>query len=364
MCRPVSVSPGVLRSAPVELDQANLSWEQIRALAVQAVDATLVRLARDGSGDELADEPVALRRDGGPLEIWTTITRRWVDQQFYAVAAECGDGQPPDRHSLEFRGFAGRKLQLVVPPASRAALDGARKVRVFCLSGFEIRLKRALRDKLVAATRGDLVEQLWRGGPVDVKGWSPPWLAPDQPLNVDQQRALGAMTGPGAFFVWGPPGTGKTKVITAAVRDAIAHGRSVLIASHTHVAVDNVLEGLITPADLPALPRPGIAIRVASSQTEDKVSSAVRAHAFLLVDNAAAVMTDHVVRHAALTRRRQENRDHSVRSALVKCIEATAQADVDGVRAARRAVGASSEIEILEHTRVKLEAELAADWRT
>ena len=42
--------------------------------------------------------------------------------------------------------------------------------------------------------------------------------------------------------MWGAPGTGKTTVILAAVRDALAHGRSVLVASHTHVAVDNVLE--------------------------------------------------------------------------------------------------------------------------
>ena len=54
------------------------------------------------------------------------------------------------------------------------------------------------------------------------------------------------MTTPGAFFVWGPPGTGKTKVITAGVRAALAAGHTVLIASHTHVAVDNVLEGLVT----------------------------------------------------------------------------------------------------------------------
>lgn len=336
-----------------------MSWDAIRALALEAVDASLRQLALKEPGDPLADRPVALPPADHRLEVWTTRTERWVEQQFYAVDADHEDGRPQDRHALELRHFTGRALHFTVPPATRAALGGARMVRVFCRSDITIKLTKALRDKLKAATRGDLVAELWSGRPVELRGWSPRWLPRDRTLNPDQQKALAAMTTDGAFFVWGPPGTGKTKVITAAVRHAVEQGRSVLIASHTHVAVDNVLEGLIEPPVPTSLSSPGVVMRVASAQTQSKVSAAVSGHDFLLVDKAAAVMTNHAVRHGALMQRRQANRDHAARGALVQCVEATTAVDADRVRGAQRAVTAAKKISVFEHDQRLLQARLA-----
>ncbi|HIJ08230.1 TPA: AAA family ATPase [Candidatus Bathyarchaeota archaeon] len=58
------------------------------------------------------------------------------------------------------------------------------------------------------------------------------------------KKALQALDGRGFFLIHGPPGTGKTTVITEIVRQLASRGLKVLITSHTNVAVDNVLENL------------------------------------------------------------------------------------------------------------------------
>jgi RecA/RadA recombinase len=71
-------------------------------------------------------------------------------------------------------------------------------------------------------------------------------LSQAQPLaepgfNPEQQSALGAICASGLTAVWGPPGTGKTKVIGAASARLIASGHTVAIVSITNVAVDQAL---------------------------------------------------------------------------------------------------------------------------
>jgi len=46
-------------------------------------------------------------------------------------------------------------------------------------------------------------------------------------------------------LIHGPPGTGKTTVITEIVRQLARKGKRILITSHTNVAVDNVMENLV-----------------------------------------------------------------------------------------------------------------------
>ena len=65
----------------------------------------------------------------------------------------------------------------------------------------------------------------------------------DEPKSQALRGALGA---PEMFVVEGPPGTGKTKFITALIESHLARHPSdrVLVVSQTNVAVDNVLERL------------------------------------------------------------------------------------------------------------------------
>lgn len=68
-------------------------------------------------------------------------------------------------------------------------------------------------------------------------------------LDADQRNAFQrALEVPDILCVLGPPGAGKTTTIVEVVKAAVARGQRVLVTSHTHRAVDNVLENL--PPDL------------------------------------------------------------------------------------------------------------------
>jgi hypothetical protein len=60
-------------------------------------------------------------------------------------------------------------------------------------------------------------------------------------LNDEQNVAVGAILEPGLAAVWGPPGTGKTRVIGCAVAEILRRGQTVALVSNTNVAVDQAL---------------------------------------------------------------------------------------------------------------------------
>lgn len=69
--------------------------------------------------------------------------------------------------------------------------------------------------------------------------------APGERLDEFQEECIKkAMTTPHFAVIQGPPGSGKTTVITSVIRRAAARGERVLVVSPTHVAVDNVVEKL------------------------------------------------------------------------------------------------------------------------
>ncbi|MGD0453055.1 MAG: AAA domain-containing protein [Solirubrobacteraceae bacterium] len=294
---------------------------------------------------------------GKDLEVWVDTSKHWMSQEFYVVDADLGTGRRgEERHVVKLRRFAGRRISLQVPRETRSALRGVPRVRVFCVSDLEVRLKRALLAALRHSTRGDLVEQLLRASRrISPPSWSASSARSDDGLNDGQRRALAAMTSPGGCFVWGPPGTGKTTVILSAVRDALAHGRSVLVASHTHGAVDNVLEGLIGSSDdRDAGWSCGDVIRIASQGTLDRVSPGVIDHRYLLLDKAAVVLTDSDARQADLGARRDGNRGDPARAALTVTVEDLAGVDAGGIEEARHALSARQRTFELVHAAAEL----------
>lgn len=61
-------------------------------------------------------------------------------------------------------------------------------------------------------------------------------------INVDQRRAIQkVMSAQDYALVLGMPGTGKTTTIAHIIRALISQGKSVLLTSYTHTAVDNIL---------------------------------------------------------------------------------------------------------------------------
>jgi DNA polymerase III delta prime subunit len=69
--------------------------------------------------------------------------------------------------------------------------------------------------------------------------------APDERIDEFQRLCVEkSISTPHFAVIQGPPGSGKTTVISCIVRNAVERGARVLVVSPTHVAVDNVVEKL------------------------------------------------------------------------------------------------------------------------
>jgi hypothetical protein len=111
-------------------------------------------------------------------------------------------------------------------------------------------LEQSLVDGLSSIEWFDLVARFATGQPDPL---------PASPgLNNEQALAQVTCRSPGVHLVWGPPGTGKTRVIAAALQDVIASGKSALLVSGTNIAVDNALDR----AAVAIQPQPGVMVRV------------------------------------------------------------------------------------------------------
>jgi hypothetical protein len=98
----------------------------------------------------------------------------------------------------------------------------------------------ALRDRLGDLTDAGFAGRLARG---ELGGIPAPVTSPS--LLAAQADAYRACLGSGLWLVWGPPGTGKTRVLQAAISDLITKGKRVLLVSGTNIAVDNALLGVV-----------------------------------------------------------------------------------------------------------------------
>lgn len=69
-------------------------------------------------------------------------------------------------------------------------------------------------------------------------------------LNPKQLEALNKSISTNKFhIIKGPPGTGKTHSIVAIINYLVDHDKKILITTHTHIAIDNILEKLDTIKD-------------------------------------------------------------------------------------------------------------------
>ncbi len=93
-------------------------------------------------------------------------------------------------------------------------------------------------------------------------GREPPTLATSEDLNEPQRSALERVLGSSTQLVWGPPGTGKSRLVARAALELGRRGR-VLVTATTNGAVDEVAGRLASIAD-PALLDASRIIRVGS----------------------------------------------------------------------------------------------------
>src|SRR5207249_9529049 len=71
-------------------------------------------------------------------------------------------------------------------------------------------------------------------------------------LNPPQLAAVEfALAAKDFAIIHGPPGTGKTTTVVELIRQAVAHGDSVLACAPSNHTVDNLLEKLLAAGELP-----------------------------------------------------------------------------------------------------------------
>lgn len=92
-------------------------------------------------------------------------------------------------------------------------------------------------------------------------------------MNDDQEklRVISQACGSSLTYIWGPPGTGKTHLIAELIAELLKRGERILVSSHTHAAVNQVIYASVKetgPLAASPLVSEGKIIRI--GQTVDK----------------------------------------------------------------------------------------------
>lgn len=77
------------------------------------------------------------------------------------------------------------------------------------------------------------------------------YALPDSRIDLNEYQRMALIWADSAndvVCIHGPPGTGKTRTLTAYVKHAVSKGQSVLVSAHSNQAVDNLLVGDSTPS--------------------------------------------------------------------------------------------------------------------
>ena len=162
---------------------------------------------------------------------------RWVVEGSRLEGAHVG-GKQDETTNVRVTKKAGPVLELLVDDPAWA--DAPRGHAVVLYPATNATLHRNLLKAFLVVSRGGPDEMLApeRLPTIDRAKGTTSGLRPKQAEALE--RAL-ATPENGVMLVQGPPGTGKTFVIARFIRDAVRRGETVLVTSHTHVAIDNAL---------------------------------------------------------------------------------------------------------------------------
>lgn len=321
---------------------APLTWTELRARAIAAARAKLELATVHAKSVELPGPPLPWDSSTDSVSIIVGSPRGiyWKGSRYFLVDEALDEQRPENRYIAEYKSYIAStgQLRLSVSAEARESLQAASTVRIFRVAPEELELAQHWAQVLEEMDRGPCAVDLWSGQTTPLRPRAPDHLPPDRQLNPGQQRALAAMSTPGGFYVWGPPGTGKTTVITSAVQRAISQGHSVLITSHTNVAVDNVLKSLTEDDSKYGLGivGPGQVIRH-SGKDPGKVLPEVRDHDYLLLEKAAAVLTKRDARIRRLDDELRINEEHQDRDRETQLHDQLIhlEVNIEGVREAR-----------------------------
>jgi superfamily I DNA and/or RNA helicase len=89
--------------------------------------------------------------------------------------------------------------------------------------------------------------------------------------NQEQIAAIKKVFSEEVTFIWGPPGTGKTKTLGIIINELLKQEKSVLLVSHTNVAVDEILVKFASIESAQPLIDAGRILRIGPPAKEDSV---------------------------------------------------------------------------------------------
>jgi hypothetical protein len=122
-----------------------------------------------------------------------------------------------------------------------------------------------------------------------------PLLLAHEELNPSQRRAVATAVQSDVAFIWGPPGTGKTRTLGHVVAELVARGQRLLITSTTHAAVDQALAKLHAMPELGEAFERGSIVRYGRTESETygaSVREVVSRRGETLAEDYAAAQTE------------------------------------------------------------------------
>lgn len=201
---------------------------------------------------------------------------RFLDDQGLGVERHrASDIQPMDAGQQLFEGAVWYSYSCELPPGLRIRPDTAATLALedSAATTLEIRILRydrqsgatqfAAREPLSCSGGAVVVDFRWlirrcldwytqRGSSIcHITSIADPIPPPNLPgraagLSSDQEAAITTALSSSLSYVWGPPGTGKTRwVLAKAVHACVSHGEKALVLAPTNTAVDNALSAII-----------------------------------------------------------------------------------------------------------------------